>query len=272
MDDLLRQSIGQGVRLAVRVLERPLWASTDSGQLEFAILNLALNARDAMPDGGDLVIEAGPAPTADQVTVSVRDSGHGMDRAVADRALEPFFSTKSPDKGTGLGLAQVYGAVRQSGGQIDIVSAPGQGTTVRLLLPRSAAPAVVDNPAQAAAVAGSGATVLVVDDEVDVRAIMAEALAEAGYSVEQAPDGRQALQALRSQRFDLLVTDFAMPGMNGAELASQARQLWPDQRVLIVSGYADTQAISSANLRAALVVKPLDVRALRTAVAAALAA
>jgi signal transduction histidine kinase len=138
MDDLLRQSAGPAANLKVQITERPLFASTDASQLEFAILNLVLNARDAMPDGGDLIIEAGPGPTAGQIVVSVSDTGHGMERAVVDRALEPFFSTKAPDKGTGLGLAQVYGAVRQSGGDIAIESAPGKGAKVRLFLPRAA--------------------------------------------------------------------------------------------------------------------------------------
>jgi CheY-like chemotaxis protein len=270
MDDLLRQSAGPTTRLQVRIGERPLFASTDASQLEFAILNLVLNARDAMPDGGDLIVEAGPGPAADLVLISVTDTGHGMERSVVERALEPFFSTKAPDKGTGLGLAQVYGAVRQSGGDIAIDSAPGRGTTVRLILPRGAPiPAKVEAP-PVAATARTGATVLVVDDEADVRAVMAEALSSAGYLVAEAAGGQTALELLKSRPLDLLVTDFAMPGMNGADLALAARRLRSGQKILIVSGYADTQAIVSANLHAALIVKPVDVQALRKAVADAL--
>lgn len=272
MDDLLRQSVGPDINLKIEINETPLWGSTDASQMEFAVLNLVLNARDAMPDGGDLLIRLGPGPAADLLSITVTDTGHGMERAVAERALEPFFSTKPADRGTGLGLAQVFGAVRQSGGDITIDSAPGRGTTIRLVLPRcSPAPAADEAARDPAVRQPNHASVLIVDDEDDVRATIAEALADAGYRADQAANGEEALIALRARPYDLVLTDFAMPGMTGVELAVKARALNPDQLVLIISGYADTEVIVAARLDIQVLLKPVDVKALTNAVAAALA-
>lgn len=267
MDDLLRQSIGADIELSVSIEAAPLWAATDASQLEFAILNLALNARDAMPKGGPLTLKAGASDDGRWVVITLRDTGHGMEPNIAERAIEPFFTTKAADRGTGLGLAQVFGTVKQSGGSMDIDSIPGRGTTVRLRLPASAPAASVCDGSVSHALDGvAGGSILLVDDEAEVRAIMAEALASAGYRVDEAANGELALAALRTRPYDLLLTDFAMPQMNGAELARRARALRPAIKILMVSGYADSEAVIDAPLDAALLPKPLEIRALRDAV------
>ncbi len=252
MSDLLARTLGGTIRLQT-ALQPDLWpALADPSQIELVILNLAINSRDAMPLGGSLVIETvnvpaeSPERPADLdpghfVRLAVTDTGTGMSDDVLARAFEPFFTTKEVGKGTGLGLAQVYGVVTQLGGDIRLRSRVGEGTTVEIYLPRAAAEPVsapVRVPERATA-APSRAKILVVDDDPDVREVVANGLASAGYQVEVASDARVALDLI--ERADLLVADFAMPGMTGAELARAARERLPDLPIVIITGYAETK-------------------------------
>jgi PAS domain S-box-containing protein len=251
--DLVRRTIGETITVDLAV-PAGLWASRlDRAQFESAILNLAINARDAMPDGGSLRIDACNALVAggearrldlrpgEYALVRVADTGTGMSPEVARRAFEPFYTTKDIGKGTGLGLSQIYGFARQSGGTAVLDSVLGEGTTVSLYLPR--AEAAVDEAADAAGVAAprakGGTTVLLVEDQADVREVTAMALEELGYRVLTASDGVQARRMLESdQPIDLLFTDVVMPnGVGGIELAEEARRLRQDLRIVIVSGY-----------------------------------
>ena len=275
MEELLRRSVEAGTTLTFDLHPDARWIKTDANQLELGILNLVINARDAMPDGGKIDIIAKPSQREGFIDVEVRDNGIGMPKDVADRAMEPFFTTKPAGKGTGLGLAQVFGAVRQSGGNVEIDSAPGRGTTIRLSLPRTEAPAAtvadVQTPAEALP-QGAGQRVLVVDDEPGVRLFMAETLRDAGYQAVEAEDPGAALRLLENGSPDLLLTDFSMPGMTGLELAEHARRRDSALKVLIVSGYADAGAIEASASEARLLRKPFDERELIEAVRDVLAA
>src|SRR5664279_3991282 len=269
--DLLRQTIDLGIAAA-----DDLWSTLcDPNQLESALLNLAINARDAMPDGGSLTIATSnvrldsitadtPALSpGDYVCFGVTDTGVGMSAEVAARAFDPFFTTKPIGQGTGLGLSMIYGFARQSNGHVTIDSKIGQGTTVRLYLPRhhgdiAAAQATA---ARAAEHAASGETVLVIEDEPVVRAVILEMLAEQGYRTLEAVDGPSGLKILRSNaRIDLLVTDVGLPGMNGRQVADQARETRPDLKILFVTGYAESVAISDGFLQPGMemITKPFD--------------
>ncbi len=258
MSELLGRTLGETVRLET-ALSDGLWqVQADPNQLENAMLNLAVNARDAMPDGGRLTIEtanarldrayaARNAETApgEYVAIAASDTGVGMDKQTLDRVFEPFFTTKEVGKGTGLGLSQVYGFVKQSGGHVKIHSAPGEGTSVRIYLPRFVGDAaeVGEETCEAPAPAGSRAeTVLVVEDSAEVRAYSAEVLRELGYRVLEAADGPAALAVLErpvGARVDLLFTDVILPsGMTGTALAERARALRPGLKVLFTTGYA----------------------------------
>ncbi|MGE0740150.1 MAG: response regulator [Hyphomonadaceae bacterium] len=274
MEELLRRSIDPGMQLAINLDPDARWVRSDANQLELAVLNLVINARDAMPDGGRIEISTRGRDQGDLVELAVRDTGLGMPKEVADRAMEPFFTTKPAGKGTGLGLAQVFGALRQSGGNVEIDTALGRGTTIRLLLARTEAPTAAPEPAEAAPepVRGAGQSVLVVDDEAGVRSFMAETLREAGYTAREAADPGEALRLLQTETPDLLLTDFSMPGMTGLELAERSRAQTAGLRVLIVSGYADAAALEASDARPALLRKPFDERALLTAVRDVLAA
>ena len=259
---MLRHTIGSGITIRTELDPAADRAVCDENQLENALLNLAINARDAMtPEGGQsggtlviatrLVTEEGGTDLApgDYVCVSVADTGQGMAPEVLARATEPFFSTKPLGKGTGLGLAQVYGIARQSGGTLRIESAEGAGTIIRLLLPRatgSEEQAVAAGSGAPAPAAASGARILVVDDDCDVREFLADALVSFGYQVEMLPDAETALAALGDGAPDLLLVDFAMPGMNGAELACAARELHPALPIVFVTGFAETDQLEGA--------------------------
>ncbi|WP_295539191.1 response regulator [uncultured Pseudacidovorax sp.] len=265
-EDLVRRTIGPQVALAVQAGTGVWCVHADPSQLENALLNLCINARDAMPDGGRLRIEtanlAVDAHTArveemspgQYVAISVSDDGCGMPAEVLARAFDPFFTTKPIGLGTGLGLSMVYGFARQSGGQVRIDSVVGAGTAVRLLLPRhlgEAPAAVVPAMAgQALQNVGLGETILVVDDEAAMRTLMAEVLQEMGYRVLQAAHGGQALERLQAEReVALLVTDVGLPGgMNGRQVADAARTLRPDLQILFVTGYAETAVLSHGQL------------------------
>ncbi|MGG5886293.1 ATP-binding protein [Falsiroseomonas sp. HC035] len=277
MEDMIRRTVGPAARVEVRP-EPGAWTTmVDRNQLENALLNLCINARDAMPDGGRLSIATANArldrtmaaeqdlAPGEYVRVSVTDTGAGMTPEVVKRAFDPFFTTKPQGKGTGLGLSMIYGFVRQSGGQVRIVSAPGQGTTATLFLPRhsgAARAAEADVPRRAEAKTQRGKTVLVVDDEEAVRTLVAEVLAELGCAVVEAPDGAAGLGALRrAGSVDLLVTDVGLPGgMNGRQFADAARHLRPGLPVLFITGYAETAVIGDVALEQgmALLTKPFE--------------
>ncbi|HEX4973719.1 MAG TPA: response regulator [Steroidobacteraceae bacterium] len=280
MSGLLSQSVGPGVRVDLRIDEDARYAISDANQLELALLNLAVNARDAMPGGGTLTIRGQVVTDGDklpQVELSVADTGSGMTEDVRSRAIEPFFTTKPTGVGTGLGLSQVYGVVRESGGTLAIDSEPGRGTTVRLLLQVGTPPAARSDEGSQSPPTVSGARprdqtrVLVVDDDRLVRRLMTDGLRSLQYQVTACENGEQALATLDRERFDLLLVDFAMPGMNGAEVASTAQNRQPGIKVLMVSGYADSAAVEAALGSARLLRKPFDVAELGAAVAETLA-
>jgi two-component system cell cycle sensor histidine kinase/response regulator CckA len=255
MNALLRRLIGEDVELAMR-LATPLdrvWA--DPGQIEQIILNLALNARDAMPHGGRLTVETANADLAAEwvaqhrgasegrhVLLVISDTGIGMDETVQARLFEPFFTTKDPGKGTGLGLATVAGIVKQGGGWIFVDSEPAHGTTFKIYLPRTEQSAALpDAPRPATPSLGGTETILLVEDQPDVRAVTRDTLARHGYTVLDAPTGAQALSMLGSHdgEVHLLLTDVVMPGMSGRDLAEQLVTGRPHLRVLYTSGYID---------------------------------
>jgi PAS domain S-box-containing protein len=248
MRDLISRSIGPTIEVVIESQADLPPARIDPNQFELALLNLAVNARDAMPNGGKLRIAADsvdvtwPArvPPGRYVRVGVVDNGVGMDASTLARAVEPFFSTKGLGKGTGLGLSMVHGLAAQSGGALDLSSTPGQGTRAEMWLPVADTAADVDaEPVRDALQAPRAATILLVDDEELVRLGTADLLSDLGYRVVQAASGSEALRLLRDDRFDILVTDHLMPGMNGVELAREARALSPGLPVLLITGYSN---------------------------------
>src|SRR6516162_1528100 len=268
MSDMLRRSIGASVEIR-HALVSGLWpALIDVGQIETALLNVALNARDAMPGGGVLLIEtanilAGDAElpaeisTQDCVLVSLRDTGTGMSPDVVEHAFEPFFTTKEIGKGTGLGLSMVFGVVRQSGGTVRIRSRLREGTTVQIFLPRAHETAASAVHRVRPAGTARGAHILVVDDDTDVRWIIAQDLQEMGCVVMEAESGRAALAILeRGTPCDLMVTDLVMPGLSGLDTLRLARRSRPDLKVLFASGYADLSRFWANLSHHALLKKP----------------
>jgi PAS domain S-box-containing protein len=257
---MLKHSIGGAVSIRTQLGSDADYALCDENQLENALLNLAINARDAMPDGGTLTISTSlvsePAAVdleaGDYICLAVADTGTGMSPEILARATEPFFSTKPFGKGTGLGLAQVYGIARQSQGTLRIESKEGEGTIVRLLLPRISGEIVGENvqgdaaPAAAAPAQGPSVRILVVDDDADVRSFLADILCALGHRVETVDCADAALASLAQGAPDLALLDFAMPGMNGAELARAARKLHPDLPIIFVTGFAESDQLEGA--------------------------
>jgi hypothetical protein len=259
MQDILVRLLGERIRLVVASAPDVKAVTVDPTQMEQVILNLVLNARNAMAEGGTLMIEVknadlvealslplsmGVAPEGAYVMLSVRDDGAGMERAVAQRAFEPFFTTRGPGQGTGLGLSTVYGIVKQSGGYVWIDSTPGGGTSVHLLLPRSDAEVPVQAPAAQTALPYGSGLVLLVEDEPEVRELLAETLSRAGYTVVAAENGRAAIEAFEEarQHVDVIVTDVVMPGTDGPALVRVLRARRPGLKVLYISGYAADEA------------------------------
>jgi CheY-like chemotaxis protein len=246
MSDLIRRSLDPAIQVEISHSPDLPPARVDPNQLELAILNLAINARDAMPGGGKLRIRADSVPAHDGqggedcVRIVVQDNGIGMDERTLARAVEPFFSTKGVGKGTGLGLSMVHGLAAQLGGSLHLDSRPGKGTTAEILLPVADEPANVDEPTQRVLVtAARRAAILLVDDEDLVRVGTSEMLADLGYKVVAANSGAEALRLLRSgEEFDMMITDYLMPGMNGVELVEEAKRLAPDMIVMLVTGYS----------------------------------
>ena len=281
MSGLLTQSVGPSVRVDVRVDEDARFVVSDANQLELALLNLAVNARDAMPEGGTLTIKARHVEDTERrlphVELAVSDTGTGMTEEVRARAIEPFYTTKPTGQGTGLGLSQVYAVARESGGSLHIDSEPERGTTVRMMLPAGTPPLVRTDVEAPPSTTVPGAQsreptrVLVVDDDKLVRRFMAESLRSLQYHVTEAESGTQALATMERERFALLVVDFAMPGMNGADAARAAQERQPGIKVLMVSGYADSAAVEAALGTARQLRKPFDLAELGAAVADTLA-
>lgn len=275
LEDLLRRTIGETIDLSI-VASDDLWTTLcDPNQLESALLNLAINARDAMPDGGKLTISTANAlidgvnadapalSPGEYICIDVTDTGTGMSAEVAARAFDPFFTTKPIGQGTGLGLSMIYGFARQSNGHATIESRIGQGTSIKLYLPRHHSEFAVEQAiaARVAQHAATGETVLVVEDEPVVRGVILEMLGEQGYRTLEAVDGPAGLRLLRSDaRVDLLVTDVGLPGMNGRQLADQAREMRPGLKVLFITGYAESVAIADGFLQPGMemITKPFD--------------
>ncbi|MGW5959465.1 PAS domain S-box protein [Methylorubrum thiocyanatum] len=283
MEELVRRTVGPGIHLEVVGLSG-LWpALIDPGQLENALLNLCINARDAMPDGGRITIETAnkwiddagsrrhDLPPGQYLSVCVTDTGTGMTPDIIDKVFEPFFTTKPTGQGTGLGLSMVYGFARQSGGQVRIYSEVGEGTTVCLYLPRHYGEADeddVDRRLAEAGRAGQGETVLIVDDEPSVRMLVTEVLEDLGYTAIEAADSVAGLKVLQSDvRIDLLVTDVGLPGgMNGRQMADAGRERRPDLKVLFITGYAENAVLGNGYLQPGMQVltKPFVLETLAT--------
>jgi len=274
---LIGTSLGPHINLTLDLRAEQLWAMTDPQQLELAILNLAMNARDAMPDGGHITIESraggelldGATRETPCVMVRVVDDGMGMEPEVLARAAEPFFTTKPAGQGTGLGLAQVDGFVRQCGGELRIASVPGTGTSVEMLFrqtdpaPERVPPAAEDRRRDIAPVA-TGQQIVVIDDDDDVRAVIVDALTNSGFTVLEAKDGASGLALLQEHEPAAAVIDFLMPGMNGAEVARRAQVRQPNLPIIFVSGYSDTIALEGI-AGAVVLRKPFDMKQLNLA-------
>lgn len=281
MEELIRRTVGPSIHVEV-VGAGGLWSTlVDSNQLENALLNLCLNARDAMPQGGRLTIETANrwldargardldiAP-GQYISLCVTDTGTGMEADVAAHAFDPFFTTKPLGQGTGLGLSMIYGFARQSGGQIRIYSEVGKGTTMCLYLPRHDDDPNFNDAAdfpEASESLGDGEVVLVIDDEPSIRMLITDVLSDTGYSVLEASDGPAGLRVLQSAtRIDLLITDVGLPGgMNGRQVADAARTLRPDLRVLFITGYAENALMGNGHLEKGMHVlaKPFEVERL----------
>jgi signal transduction histidine kinase/CheY-like chemotaxis protein len=281
LEELIRRTVGPGIQVEV-VGAAGLWtALVDRNQLENALLNLCINARDAMPEGGRITIETAnkwlderaarerELSPGQYISLCVTDTGTGMTPEVIKRAFDPFFTTKPLGQGTGLGLSMIYGFARQSGGQVRIYSEVGKGTTMCLYLPRHQGrdeDAQIAHEWEVAPRATEGQTVLVVDDEPTVRMLVSEVLQELGYTAIEVADGSTGLQVLRSdQRIDLLITDVGLPGgINGRQVADGAREVRPDLKVLFITGYAENAVVGNGHLEPGMQVlaKPFPMEAL----------
>jgi len=281
LHELFNHTKGEHIALKMRLTPGVWSVNTDASQLENALLNLVINARDAMPDGGELLIETAnsyldgsdistlePVKAGDYVMIGVSDNGAGMTPRVLAKAFDPFFTTKPIGQGTGLGLSMIYGFAQQSGGHLTLTSEPGKGTSVRLYLPRlhsvpqpEAAPLSTGQAPYALA----GESVVLVEDDPAVRMLVLNVLHELGYAAHEAEDAKQALPLLESEiRVDLLVTDVGLPGMNGRQLAEIARQHRPELKVLFMTGYAEKAAERQGFLDPGmdLIAKPFSIEAL----------
>ena len=279
ISDLLTRTLGENIQLET-ISGAGLWkVEVDASEMESTLLNLALNARDAMPDGGKLTIETGNAYLDEEycrkhegiapgqyILIAVSDSGAGMSAETIDRAFEPFFTTKEAGKGTGLGLSQVYGFMKQSGGHVKIYSEPGEGTTIKLYLPRrdgDEAAATADDDLNAER--GGGETILIVEDDDGVRQYASEILRDLNYQVIEAKDSATALRLLDAdKKFDLLLTDVVLPGKNGRELASEVERRRPGTKIIFMTGYSRNAIVHQGRLDPGieLIPKPLIERVL----------
>jgi CheY-like chemotaxis protein len=281
MADLIQRTVGPGIPIET-VGAAGLWpVLVDPSQLENALLNLCINARDAMPEGGRITIETAnkwidrsaarthDLPEGQYLSLCVSDTGTGMAPDVIAKAFDPFFTTKPIGQGTGLGLSMIYGFVKQSGGQVRIYSEVGQGTTVCLYLPRHYGDVASDGLDMREGLlpgADAGETVLIVDDEPSVRLLVADVLGDLGYTVIEAADSVAGLRILESAgRIDLLVSDVGLPGgMNGRQMADAGRRTRPDLKVLFITGYAENSVIGNGHLEPGMrvITKPFTVESL----------
>ena len=281
LEEFLPRSLGPDCHVELEFDSTSPWATADANQLELAIINLALNARDAMPDGGTIRIESSRAISADSslrageyVVIKVIDDGPGIPAHIIDRVFDPFFTTKPVGKGTGLGLSQVYGIAKQSGGTVRIQSPPGHGCSVEIWLPRAERPTEgsgevlissdVSNTRQC--------SVLVVEDDPGVRRFIVECLETLGHAVIEASDGHEGLERLRVETPDLLIVDYAMPNMNGVEVISAVRRLAPALPILMATGYADMRAVQQVMPIDHVLRKPFQIGDLDRAISQLLAA
>jgi signal transduction histidine kinase len=276
--DLLRRTMGENISIAVETNPELPPGVADANQLESAILNLAINARDAMPNGGQLTIETAAADLDEvycrahpgispgrYVVIAVSDTGVGMTQDLIDKAFNPFFTTKPVGQGTGLGLSMVYGFVKQSDGQVRIHSTPGEGTSVKIYLPAAAGYEAKADESIDSAPLGAGQRVLLVEDDPSVRLLIGELLAELGYQAIEASDAQAALRHLQSGKaFHLMISDVGLPGINGRQLAEIARQHYPGIPILFVTGYAENAAIRAGFLgtNMTMIAKPFQVEQL----------
>jgi CheY-like chemotaxis protein len=278
MNDLLIRTIGPQIRIVTPLWETAPWAMADENQLELAILNLAINARDAMPDGGVLTIGTSVAPANDDVlapgnygVISVADTGTGIPQNLLSKIFDPFFTTKPIGKGTGLGLSQVFGIARQSGGTVQIESDEGAGACFTIWLPLAAAVSASDTaPVNVPAAQRGQGRILVIDDDAGVRRFIVECLEMLGYQVSQAASGQEGLASLGADEPDLLIVDYAMPGMNGVEVVQAARERAPTLPIILATGYADMDAVDKAIGLGSLLRKPFRIDDLQQAVHQAL--
>ena len=282
MKDLLEISVGPGIAVELELCEQRAAVIVDPSQLEMAVLNLAVNSRDAMGEGGVFKIttcvetrteDEAQLKRGDYVVVSVSDTGKGIPAALLSKVFDPFFTTKPMGSGTGLGLSQVYGFARQSGGLAFIRSEVGQGTTVDMYFPAAPANAQAGSEPPPAPAMPRGITsrkILVIEDDADVRRVIVECLGLIGYSVAEAANGAEGLDAVSRYKPDLLVVDYAMPDMTGAEVISKAREMIGDLPVILATGYADMAAVERLAGKPAILRKPFDINSLGAAVAFAL--
>jgi CheY-like chemotaxis protein len=280
IEKMLGRLIGEDIEMTLSLAPRPLQIKADQGQLEQIIMNLVVNARDALPAGGRISIETAVVELDETyaavhsevnagryAALTVSDNGTGMSPEVLSRVFEPFFTTKEQGRGTGLGLATVYGIVRQSGGHIQVYSEPGLGTSFKVYLPivRTEAPPAEAEPSQPLP-QGAGETILLVEDEPAVRGLVRDILEMGGYRVLTASDGENALELSRihPEAIDVVLTDVVMPGCSGRQLAEQLVQLRPDVKVLYMSGYTDDAVLRNGVLEegAAFLQKPFTPSAL----------
>ncbi|HEX7932200.1 MAG TPA: ATP-binding protein [Paraburkholderia sp.] len=280
MRDIITVSLGSGISYTNDFESDELWTQADANQLELAVLNLAINARDAMPGGGQLSVRARKRAAPDQtladgdyVVIEVTDTGAGVPPDVVSRVFDPFFTTKPIGKGTGLGLSQVYGIARQAGGTARLFSEEDVGTTVEIWLP------LRDRVVSRAAQASDAEThivgekrVLVIEDDAEVRAMLVESLKMLGYDVTEAADGHAGLKRLQNDNPDLLMVDFAMPGMNGIDVIAEARKMRGDLPVILATGYADVDISGLAVERCTILRKPFQLDDLARTVRLGLAA
>jgi signal transduction histidine kinase/ActR/RegA family two-component response regulator len=279
MSDLLARTIGPQIEIVMDLDPSQPWAMADANQLELAILNLSINARDAMADGGVLTIASTVSPASDGVlqngdygVISVRDTGSGIPAHLLTKVFDPFFTTKPIGKGTGLGLSQVFGIAQQSGGTVQIDSVEGAGTVLRIWLPLSAAAELSDAAGAMSLLARDRhqSRILVVDDDPGVRRFIVECLQMLGHDVTQAATGQDGLAMLEVEAPDLLIVDFAMPGMNGVDVVQAVRSRWPDLSIILATGYANMETVEKVMDLGQVLKKPFRIDDLDFAVRSAL--
>ena len=281
MQDFLVRSIGPQVRIELALDPAAPWAMADANQIELAVLNLVINARDAMPNGGVVRIASAREDALNDallagsyIVIRVSDNGTGIPAHLLDKVFDPFFTTKPIGKGTGLGLSQVYGIAKQSGGTVRIESVEGRGASVEIWLRPAAASAerTTTAPSMASSTGGGRRErVLVVEDDEGVRRFMVDCLQTLGYAVVEACDGKEALERVATDKPALMIVDFAMPGMNGAEVATAARGSAPRLPIILATGYADMDVVHKVIGPDRVLRKPFQIDELATAVRSALA-